>query len=370
MGSPMSDQRVVFERAAEAGLVSVIIPTYNRAGIVARAITSALRQSYSSVQVIVIDDGSTDDTPAVLDAFGDRIERLSQPNAGVTAARNAALEVARGEFVAFLDSDDEWLDWKLETEVAALRVHPSAVLVWTDMTAVDPEGRVVCDRYLRTMYAAYSRVDFDAAMGAAGTVSGLVPAASPDIATAAVRIGDLSSQILIGNLVHTSTVLLRRTCIEAVGGFDTRWRNGGEDYEFYTRVCARGPVVLIDAPSIRYRVGADDQITAPHKLLNMAQRDLETVRARFAEPARRNSLPRPVVRQRLAWSLEWVGSSEFEIGRRGSAARHLAHSLGLVPRVDRRLWLLAACALPPRALAAIRAAKRKWRGSAGATPQG
>src|SRR5690348_2664864 len=247
------------------GLVSVIIPTYNRARLVGRAIQSVLAQTYRDIEVIIVDDGSVDDTRAVVQAFGPRVRYFYQENAGVTAARNLGMGNARGEFLAFLDSDDAWAPWKVESQLAALSCHAEAGLVWTDMSALDPHGRVLSDRYLRIMYRAHSRVKIEEKMrqiGVLGTLSSAVP---NELASSAVRIGDLYSNILLGNLLHTSTVLVRRAWVEQVGGFDPSFVRAGEDYEFYVRLCSVGPVIFIDAPSTEYCVGADDQLTRPDR---------------------------------------------------------------------------------------------------------
>lgn len=98
-------------------LVSAIIPTYNRSGTIARAIRSVLKQSYPSIEILVVDDGSTDNTKEVLQPFGESIRVLEQSNAGPSAARNRGLAAARGEFVAFLDSDDEWMPSKIARQI-------------------------------------------------------------------------------------------------------------------------------------------------------------------------------------------------------------------------------------------------------------
>lgn len=97
--------------------VSVIIPTYNYARYLGEAIDSALGQTLAPLEVIVVDDGSTDDTPELLAAYGDRIRVLRQKNAGVAVARNSGIAAARGEYVAFLDADDTWLPRKLELQM-------------------------------------------------------------------------------------------------------------------------------------------------------------------------------------------------------------------------------------------------------------
>ena len=106
--------------------ISVVIPTYNRAHIVTRAVESALAQSRAPDEIIVVDDGSTDDTAGALRRFADRIRYITQRNAGVSEARNRGVREASCEWIAFLDSDDEWMPDKLATQVAGLVAHPTA----------------------------------------------------------------------------------------------------------------------------------------------------------------------------------------------------------------------------------------------------
>src|SRR5512143_3730544 len=105
-------------------LVSVVMPVYNGARYLRQALESALAQTYRPLEIVVVDDGSTDETPAILAEFGTRIRALRQPNSGSAAARNAALDAARGELIAFLDADDLWLPQKLAVQVEYLREHP------------------------------------------------------------------------------------------------------------------------------------------------------------------------------------------------------------------------------------------------------
>src|SRR5882724_10823057 len=102
-------------------LVSVILAVYNREGSVARAITSVLAQTYPHVELIVVDDGSTEGTRDVVERFGASVSLITQAHAGVYAARNRGLRHARGELVAFIDSDDAWLSDKLEVQVPLMR---------------------------------------------------------------------------------------------------------------------------------------------------------------------------------------------------------------------------------------------------------
>jgi len=108
-------------------LVSVIIPTFNRAFCICETIDSALAQSYNYIEIIVIDDGSTDSTRKLLEKYGSKINYLWQENAGVSAARNAGVRAAKGKWIAFLDSDDEWLPEKLEKQVDYACLHTEIV---------------------------------------------------------------------------------------------------------------------------------------------------------------------------------------------------------------------------------------------------
>src|SRR4051812_32277957 len=116
--------------AVRSGRVSIIIPTFNRAEWLPATIASALAQDYSDVEVVVVDDGSTDSTSALLDRYGDRIVRLRQPNRGTSAARNAGLACATGEMIVFLDSDDVMLPQQLRLQTELLRDHPEVDLVY------------------------------------------------------------------------------------------------------------------------------------------------------------------------------------------------------------------------------------------------
>lgn len=126
--------------------VSVIIPVRNGAGTIARAIDSALAQDYDGgFEVVVANDGSTDCTAEILSRYGDRIALVTLEPSGVSAARNAAVNVARGEYIAFLDADDEWLPEKLARTVPVLDRHPECVLVHHDAIGVDVAGRVCAE---------------------------------------------------------------------------------------------------------------------------------------------------------------------------------------------------------------------------------
>ena len=352
-----SAARITFEHPAEPGLVSVVIPTHNRAHIIRHAIDSALGQTFPRLEVVVADDGSSDNTRQVAQSYRSRVTYARQSNRGVSAARNFGMRHARGEFIAFLDSDDAWREWKIEAQITALRRHPEAGLVWTDMAAVDDADQLIDARYLRVMYSAYDKIDIGKTLARVDALGALSPAAPADLSSAAIYEGDLFSAILLGNLIHTSTVLFRRSWCEKTGGFDESYARAGEDYEFYIRLSSAGPAIFVDAPSTLYRIGAADQLTAPSMMLEIAQNNLRAIQKWIPESAQSGLSP-GAIRQRFAESLAWVAEAELDAGHRWAAIRRFSQSLALMPGLDRRAALLASCALPYKARDRIRSARR------------
>lgn len=119
--------------------VSAVIPTYNCSRLLRRAIDSVLAQSIP-VELIVVDDGSSDDTATVVASYGNAVRYLYQPNAGAAAARNAGICAARGEWIAFLDHDDEWLPTKTEKQLAAIKMRPESAVCYTWCWLVNHAG--------------------------------------------------------------------------------------------------------------------------------------------------------------------------------------------------------------------------------------
>jgi glycosyltransferase involved in cell wall biosynthesis len=209
--------------------VSVIIPTYNRAWCLKEAVDSVMAQSYRDVEVILVDDGSTDGTAAMVAAWDVPLRFLSQQNRGVSAARNLGLRSARGNLVAFLDSDDLWLPDKLARQVAFFDAHPEALICQTGETWIRRGVRV----NPRHRHRKPSGRIFEASLALC--------------------------------LVSPSAVMMRRGLLEEVGGFDESLP-ACEDYDLWLRVSARYPVHLIETPLVVKRGGHADQLSRQHSL--------------------------------------------------------------------------------------------------------
>jgi glycosyltransferase involved in cell wall biosynthesis len=200
--------------------VSVIIPTYNHAAFLAEALESVLAQTRTPLEVIVVDDGSTDETAEVLRNYQRRIRVLSQPNRGVAAARNAGAAVASGELLAFLDADDAWFPAKLERQVARFDGAPEIGLIHCGVAEVDIRGRQF-------------RVRLDGMEGWVSTEMLLF------------RRG-----VILGG---GSAAVIRRATFLLVGGFDEVLSTSA-DWDLYYRVARRYPVGFLPEVLVRYRV--------------------------------------------------------------------------------------------------------------------
>lgn len=193
--------------------VSVIIPTYNSAALVTAAVESALAQTLQPSEVIVIDDGSTDDTRQRLSNH--RVRYLHQPNQGVAAARNLGLREASGDLIAFLDADDVWHPRKLELQIAAIEANPDVLLLGTSVFDWPVERFANIDQ--------------------AGVVT-----PTP------------WCKLAIKNRLVTSSVVLRRSALAQAGEFDTALQ-GPEDHDLWLRIAETGVVATLNLPLTGYR---------------------------------------------------------------------------------------------------------------------
>lgn len=200
--------------------ISVVIPTYNRRELIVEAIESVLAQTYSDFEIIVVDDGSTDDTAERLRPYMNRVQYVVQRNRGVAAARNAGIQLAQGEFICFLDSDDLWEPVKLEAQLRFTRDHPEYGLISTEIMGFDAE-RKSAGQSKAKMYE--------------------------------IRNGMVLEHLLFGNWIQTSTVMLRRSCLDEVGWFDEDVGQFGEDWLLWMRVASRFPVYFLPEPLVSYR---------------------------------------------------------------------------------------------------------------------
>jgi len=209
-------------------LISVIIPVYNAERTVLETIGSVQQQSLTDFELIVIDDGSTDDTFERLERVRDRRLRVfTYENGGPSAARNRGIGHARGEFISFIDADDLWTPDKLELQLAALRRHPHAGVAYSWTAFIDEDGRFLF---------AKEPLWFE---------------------------GNVFRELVVNNFIGSgSNVLIRRECVESVGRFDSRFSHG-EDWDYLLRASVRWPFVVVPAYQVLYRLAAGSRRAIP-----------------------------------------------------------------------------------------------------------
>ena len=243
--------------------VSVIIATCNRAHYVREAVESILVQSLQDFELIVVDDGSTDGTAAVLAGYGERIRVIAAPNQGPVRARNAGLAAATGEYVAFLDSDDLSDPERLSLQAAVLDTFPDVGLVYTECAGFDDHGWTA-EYHLKTYHAsAYLRsgATYDNLFDGSVPVTRIKPAGGAKRWGAGWRnrriyAGNAFDRYLVDAFVLAVSAMIRRSLVIAAGPQNPRF-GFFHDREFVLRLCRMSRVAFIDLPLYRIRYHAD-----------------------------------------------------------------------------------------------------------------
>jgi glycosyltransferase involved in cell wall biosynthesis len=190
--------------------VSIIIPTYNRAHLLVRAIRSVLNQTFQDFELIVVDDASIDNTQEIVKAFGEgRIKYIKhKENKGGSAARNTGIKLSKGIYIAFLDDDDEWLPTKLEKQIDRFRKSSDRVgLVYSWAEIIDDKGNLIMKFH-------------------------------------STKKGKVLREIFKGNFIPSSTVIVKKSCFDKVGLFDESFTSC-QDREMWTRIASKYEVEVV-----------------------------------------------------------------------------------------------------------------------------
>jgi glycosyltransferase involved in cell wall biosynthesis len=284
----------------ETPAVSVVIPAHNAAWCVGKALDSVLAQDFRDLEVIVIDDGSTDDTASVLAGYGHAIRIVRQPNGGLSSARNAGIREARGEFVAFLDADDWWLPGKLGRQVGLMRDRPELGFSSTAARVEDPQGQLVniwaCAQWQGPFLAHL--------FGSNADVAG-----------------------------SGSAVIARRELFQQAGGFDESLRSL-EDIDMWMRLAAEADYACLEEP-----------LAVILKRPGSMSRNLEVMREAAIRVMEKNRHLLPVPLQGSYWRACMAGIHgdyakwRYRAGQRGAALMEIAHLFSRAPIARGRLGL-------------------------------
>jgi glycosyltransferase involved in cell wall biosynthesis len=308
--------------------VSVVMPVFNGEKYLRQSVETVLAQSYRPLELVAVDDGSTDGSAGLLASYGAPVRVVRQANAGVAAARNAGIAAGRGELIAFLDQDDWWRPTKVARQVELFRADPRLGLVHTAAVHYDDTREAFVD-------------------GSPPEAAGLV--------------GDCLERLLARNAIYNSSVMVRRDVLAAVGPVDaTVAGNTVQDYELWLRIARRFPFGFVPEPLTVWRLHPSQGYWSRRKMLTEELRLLERYAGR---PADRS------LRPRLAQVLEELGLAHLEARERGLARRYFARALRLRPS-DRRAALLGLALLPAGCGEWLRRTRARVRRLAGGRPPG
>lgn len=256
------DQKTRSQRFETFPLVSVTIPSYNAASTLAEALDSVLGQTYPNVEVIVVDDGSTDDTQDVLNRYSARVNSIRQKNGGLASARNTGCRAAQGKYIALMDADDICMPERIAVQVAYMEQNPDIVMCSSDFVAFDLSG-LIADSYIENYYSRVAETT--------GGVAGIYPhheelrLSDYEVTTYS---GYVYEQMALGSFIHPPTVLFRRSILDECGLLDEHVVNCC-DFDWFVRMSRIGKIGFIDRSLLKYRF-SENQMSGSRNGLQMA----------------------------------------------------------------------------------------------------
>lgn len=278
--------------------VSVILPTYNRPVLLARAIESVLAQTFSDWELLVVDNGSTDSTEEMIRKFQERDKRiryLMEKKKGAGAARNRGLKESQGKWFAFLDDDDEWLPEKLTQQAAFVESHPEMGLLYAQAYVKDRNGKTV----------------------------GMKPSTKPALNFL---------ELIRGNTIPLLTVLVRRRCLEKVGGFVESFQGVAEDYNLWLRVAKEFPIGYLPQPLAVYHLHDGNMSKHPLRRYQGYQAILSTFNGLLKSCHDPSHIKK--IKQRLALTHYFFARQHIFLDNLSEARRHLKEARSLMVSQD------------------------------------
>jgi glycosyltransferase involved in cell wall biosynthesis len=301
--------------------VSVIIPTYNSAQFLDEALQSVFDQTFKDFEVIVIDDGSTDQTKQVLEKYGDRIRYIFQENGGPAKARNRGIKESSGKYVAFLDADDVWLPLKLEKQVNTFRHHPELAMVFTEHSSFNEKGV------------------FQTSLGKKKKLLN----------------GDIARNIFLHSGVATPTVMVRKEVFSKIGLFEEELQMA-EDDNMWIRIAANFKVELIDESLVKRRVHPQSMTIDQRKLFESVKKNINFLDCRYSGVKERIQKAIPLKFSQVEFD---QGYYYFERGDVASARKAFAKAIRYHMFNWKSYLYFFSCFLPKKAIQTVKWLKRR-----------
>jgi glycosyltransferase involved in cell wall biosynthesis len=289
--------------------ISVVIAAYNKAELTVRTVQSVLDQAYGNLEVIVIDDGSTDNTRDMLLPFFGRIKYVYKKNGGASSARNLGIKLATGDLIAMLDCDDIYMPEKIEKCAAFLEANPEYGLVYTKVYFIDKNGDILRE----------------------------YPNQKP------VMSGDISNRLILGNFIPSSTVIARKKCFEDTGLFDESIFVPA-DWDMWLKLSEKYKVGYIGLPLTKYNISGSYTLANPEQ---SEKEELEVLK----KAAARNKKISPLTHKKSISELYLRSAVNYLlIGNFSMARKKLMLSLRIYPLNRKSLFLLFYHSISPQML--------------------
>ncbi len=316
-------------------LVSIIMPTYNNAEYINNAIKSVFEQTYKNKEIIVIDDGSTDSTRQVIKPYLHRIKYHFQENKGVASARNKGLELANGDYIAFLDSDDFWFPKNLEIKVGILKAHKNLGAVFSNFRMIDRTGVIYSNGIIKR-YSSFNKKKYEKVFLADRHIS-------INKKNYKYFYGKIFFDLLLGNFILTSTTVFKKKCVKEVGMFRSDLSTE-EDYEYFLRFSKNYTIGYINLPVVNYRRHSN-QLTDHHNVVQILSNVIEILQPYYLERDK-------IFTKKLTHKIQRRFSNVYKnLGKaylRQNKSRHARKSFKLSITADKRnitsiLYLILSC---------------------------
>ena len=309
--------------------ISAVIPAYNSADFIAAAIDSILKQTHPVTEIIVVDDGSVDNTEQIVQRFPDHVRYYKQANQGPSAARNQGIKMACGEWIAFLDADDQWTPEKIEKQLATLAQYPALQLIAGDMAEIDDSNELLTPSVLakHQLLQGFQALDGQ-------------------------PVAQALAALIRKNFIPTGTVLVRRDVVLAAGLFNESIRFG-EDLELWAKIAAQHAITCLPEILMLRRLHGNNATQLTGRMLTDLVKVMQSLRETIPAELTQQGLNPDLL---VANSYADLGYWYFTLNDYGKARSALRSSLQAAINRRAALYLLSAY-LPPGLVAGIKSIK-------------
>lgn len=256
-------------------MISVIIPTYNCSNYIIEAIESIINQTYKDIEIIVVDDGSTDDTYKILKPYLHKIKYIYQNNSGPSKARNVGIKEAKGEYIAFLDADDRWRPFKLSLQLCILENLPDVDMIFSNYAVIDENGTLISDACIEKDFPIFSEYK----VKIKSFFNNIIPVRKicniEIFSDICIYYGNIFDKLFMGNFILPSTEIIRKSSLGPPFLFNEKYKCA-VDQDFHLRFSKNHKIAYIDISTTEYRINRKGQLSGKQNTSQLILNTIET----------------------------------------------------------------------------------------------